>query len=263
MKTDTKERILAYIKEKNRARPKEIVAFLGISAQAVFRQLKKLQEKGEIIKTGSAPAVVYSLAFSSKNTSDTLNSVNSVIINAKAWVANAKEPVLAKAEHCQTRDVFEARKDRLLRDLQKSGCEDNRAYLIVAVVGEIGNNSFDHNLGNWRDVPGIYFVYDLASRIIVLADRGQGVFSTIKIVKPSIKNDEDALTTAFTEVISGRAPEQRGNGLKYVKKIIQENKLALDFYSGLARCQIQGSPDIFAVTPTTPRIGGTISIIRF
>ena len=48
----------------------------------------------------------------------------------------------------------------------------------VAVAGEIGNNSFDHNLGNWADMIGIFFYYDEKTHTIILADRGQGVLVT-------------------------------------------------------------------------------------
>ena len=59
MITDTAERILAYIKQKNEATPKEIVQFIGFGAPAVFRQIKKLLEKGLIKKVGKAPRVFY------------------------------------------------------------------------------------------------------------------------------------------------------------------------------------------------------------
>jgi len=30
------------------------------------------------------------------------------------------------------------------------------AYMAGAIAGEIGNNSFDHNIGNWPDMAGIF-----------------------------------------------------------------------------------------------------------
>jgi len=35
---------------------------------------------------------------------------------------------------------------------------------------------------------------------------------------PELSTDEEAVRTAFTKVVSGRAPESRGNGLKFVRK---------------------------------------------
>ncbi len=62
MITETGNTILKYIKERHEATAKELVDFLLISPQAVFRQLKKLQERGEIVKFGSPPRVFYALA---------------------------------------------------------------------------------------------------------------------------------------------------------------------------------------------------------
>ncbi|OGJ52841.1 hypothetical protein A2483_05010 [Candidatus Peregrinibacteria bacterium RIFOXYC2_FULL_33_13] len=49
---------------------------------------------------------------------------------------------------------------------------------------------------------------------------------------PELKNDQEALQIAFTRYISARAPEDRGNGLKFVKDIILSNPIKLLFYSG-------------------------------
>ncbi len=56
---------------------------------------------------------------------------------------------------------------------------------------------------------------------IIIADRGRGIMETLKKVKPGLANDMDALTVVFTERISGRAPEARGNGLKFVYENIR------------------------------------------
>ena len=91
--------------------------------------------------------------------------------------------------------------------------------LITAIVGEIGNNSFDHNLGNWPDMPGIFFSYTIRNKEVVLADRGQGILKTLKRVRTELTNSSAAMRVAFTETVSGRYPEARGNGLKFVKSI--------------------------------------------
>ena len=64
MKTDTSDKMISYISEKKQASPKELADFLLISPQALFRQLKKLQEQGLIAKIGRPPRVLYSLASS-------------------------------------------------------------------------------------------------------------------------------------------------------------------------------------------------------
>ena len=50
----------------------------------------------------------------------------------------------------------------------------------------------------------------------------------------------DAYTLrAFNERISGRAPEQRGNGLKFVLNSVREKNWKLYFQSGNAVCKIE------------------------
>ena len=132
--------------------------------------------------------------------------------------------------------------------------------MLAAIAGEIGNNSFDHNLGSWPDVSGIFFGYDLsgAQITIILADRGQGVLKTLKRVKPELKNDEEALFTAFHEKISGRAPEPRGNGLKFVREAIEGSKRHLVFISGSAKIELNEKINI----SHTEAIHGCLAVIN-
>jgi hypothetical protein len=125
----------------------------------------------------------------------------------------------------ETRDVFEARSQKIFPALLKHGFNISDASLIYSMIGEIGNNSFDHNLGLWVGQPGCYFAFevDQAEVTIGLADHGRGIFSSLKRVVPALASEQEAIETAFEKVISGRAPEQRGNGLKFVRQIINGN----------------------------------------
>lgn len=253
MKTETKQKILAYIKENKRISAKEIVSHFGLNATGIFRHLSDLIQGGLIIKQGKPPKVFYLSAKYKKGHPP-------IIQNGFIW--NVKNSgVLPPLEvYCPTRDVFQARLDHLLADCLRQ-FDENSSCLLTAVVGEIGNNSFDHNLGNWRDVAGIYFATDLIAREILIADRGQGVFATIKRVRPKIKNDTEAMRIAFTERISGRAPEQRGNGLKFVKKIFEQQGWQLDFKSGRAICRIENGAADFMDSNT--KNNGVLALIKF
>lgn len=123
---------------------------------------------------------------------------------------------------CPSRDVFQARLDRLLGDLSRARFPAADAALLVAVAGEIGNNSFDHNLGRWQDVAGCWLDVDIAPRgvLVALADRGQGIFSSLNHINPDIQTEQQAVETAFSKTLSGRFPERRGNGLKFVRSVI-------------------------------------------
>ncbi len=160
---------------------------------------------------------------------------------AHDWIVAKTEKVDTHSDfYCQTRDVFQAKLDKMLQDLLDSGETEENAYIVSAIVGEIGNNSFDHNIGNWRDIPGVFFAYDFSEKEknVGLADRGQGVFATLKRVKPELSNDLEALKAAFTERITGRAPENRGNGLKFVRDNVERRKMRLVFSSGNARAKL-------------------------
>jgi len=158
------------------------------------------------------------------------------------WVIGKSDEIdTASDYYCRTRDIFQARLNRMVDNLLTSGnIKEEKVYLVSAVTGEIGNNSFDHNLGNWPDVMGTFFAYGFfdSKLKIVLADRGQGVLKTLKRVKPKLKNDSEALKTAFTERISGRAPEARGNGLKFSKESVEKENMHLIFTSGNARAEL-------------------------
>jgi DNA-binding MarR family transcriptional regulator len=254
MKTKTAEKILEFINQQGQVSPKKIIEYIGFGAPAIYRQLKKLINLNLIQKSGIPPHIVYHPPMTEKE---------KIIYNAKNWVTETYNAIPKdEASYCQTRDVFQHRNERLTKDLCVQNMQESSAYLLAAVVGEIGNNSFDHNLGNWPDLPGIYFDVNLKEKIIILADRGQGILTTLQKTLPAISDDLEALKIAFTRIVSGRAPEVRGNGLKFVKKIVEQNNLTLNFYSGLAVCKISGSTPI-EIKQANQKISGTVAIIEF
>ena len=165
--------------------------------------------------------------------------------------------------YCQTSSIFNARLTKMQNTLmQKSGFE--KLYsLIVLIAGEIGDNSFAHNLGKWPDTAGIFFGYDLEKRIIVLADRGLGILETLRQVRPKLSNHVNAVEVAFTEFVSGRAPEKRGNGLKLVREVITDQPIDLFYTSGDAEVRMKGSDKAFRVTRGQRIVRGCLAKIEF
>ncbi len=164
--------------------------------------------------------------------------------------------------YCGTRDIFQARLDKMISFLlAKDNLKEDDIYIISAITGEIGNNSFDHNIGSWVGEMGIFFAYSFDNNKfkVVLADAGQGVYSTLKKVKPEIKNDIEALKVAFNERISGRASESRGNGLKFVKSNIKDRGMHLKFISGKAKVELNKIEKIEEIIETYQ---GCIAIIN-
>lgn len=62
MITDTKIKILGYLKTNGQARISDLAEHLGIGKVALHRQLKSLIESGKLAKSGSAPKVFYILS---------------------------------------------------------------------------------------------------------------------------------------------------------------------------------------------------------
>ena len=165
--------------------------------------------------------------------------------------------------YCSTSSIFNARLTKMEYELmQKPGFE--KLYsLIVLITGEIGDNSFAHNIGKWPDTVGIFFGYDLEKRIIVLADRGLGILETLRQVRPELSNHVNAVQVAFTEFISGRAPEKRGNSLKLVREVVIDQPIDLFYTTGDAEVRMQGSDKVFRVTRGQRIVRGCLAKIEF
>lgn len=210
MKTETRSKIIKIIDEQGGTRPIELVRRLGITAQAIHRHLKALVAAGTLEPRGRGPLTRYFIAGAAE------------LGRACNWYSSTARPADSPGELiCGTRDVFSGRLAHL-GALSRLGLKEDDLPLVISVVGEVGNNSFDHNLGQWRDDPGCWLEWQVTGgRLwICIADRGQGVFRSLSRVDPSLQDDQAALLAAFEKNISGRAPEMRGNGLKFVKNVI-------------------------------------------
>ncbi|OGH16277.1 MAG: hypothetical protein A3C22_02550 [Candidatus Levybacteria bacterium RIFCSPHIGHO2_02_FULL_37_10] len=181
---------------------------------------------------------------------------------ARHWAQASQAIEPGQDVYCQTRDVFHARLETLQTGLNRISSLTTMS-LVTAVAGEIGNNSFDHNLGNWPDIPGIFFSCSIRTKKVVLADRGQGILTTLKRVRPELISAEEALRVAFTETVSGRFPEARGNGLKFVKSIIVNNPFTLYFQTGDACLYLKQYDKDIVVREAKTSIRGCFTVIGF
>ena len=165
--------------------------------------------------------------------------------------------------YCPTSAVFQARLVKMERMLMEKPGFEKLYSLIILVTGEIGDNSFAHNLGKWPDTLGIFFGYDIQKGIIVLADRGLGILETLRRVRPDLSTHMKAVEVAFTEFISGRAPEKRGNGPKLVREVVLANPIDLFFVSGDAEVHLKGDDKSFRVTRGPNVVRGCMAKINF
>lgn len=189
--------------------------------------------------------------------------LNELSVIAFDWASMNVPVEIPNIFYCQDSSIFQSRLLKMQDAFIRVLVSDDILFLLVAITGEIGNNSFDHNLGNWSDIPGIFFGYDINKREIVLADRGQGLLKTLQRVKTNLNNNKDALNIAFTESISGRSPENRGNGLKFVRKSVLNNPIDLFYQSGDYQLEITRQNHKMEIKKSKQFIRGCIAIIKF
>ncbi len=180
---------------------------------------------------------------------------------ASEWIKNGVE--FPNTFYCATSSIFNARLTKMENLLMRKPGFEKLYSLIVLVAGEIGDNSFAHNIGKWPDTPGIFFGYDLEKKEIILADRGLGILETLRQVRPELSSHTEAVKVAFTQFISGRAPEKRGNGLKLVREVILSNPIDLYYTSGDAEVRMEGPGKVFNVTRGQHILRGCLAKIKF
>lgn len=233
---------------------KEVAEMIGVSIDT----LRRWDESGKLpaIRPGKGSHRLYRIE-------DISTFVLDLFSSAKLWVSASAALEPKKLFYCPTSSIFQARLHKMETEMIKKPELKEIFSLVSSTVGEIGNNSFDHNLGSWPDITGIFFGYDLNKKVAVLADRGQGIFHTLKRVKKDIETDEEALKVAFTEVITGRAPEHRGNGLKYVRKIVTNYPLDLIFQTGSATLKLKQGDEGIEIKKVANPIQGCLASIKF
>ncbi len=206
MKKQTKKQIVGIIRKKGPTRPFDLAHTLKISPQVVHRHLKFLVSKEIIESRGKPPSTRYMIA----DIPD--------FEPALRWFHSSEAEKAPNV--CETRDLFIAR----LGHFRQLNLPEEDLPLVISACGEVGNNSFDHNMGHWKDIPGCWFeIQSTRNRLwVLIADRGQGIYQSLSRVIPKFSDEESAVKKAFEEQLSGRAPEKRGNGLKFVKKIITD-----------------------------------------
>jgi excisionase family DNA binding protein len=182
---------------------------------------------------------------------------------AYEWATGSSATDLPPTFYCADSGIFKARLTKMETALMGIPTLQKEFPLIVAITAEIGDNSFSHNIGNWPDATGIFFGYDIHSREVVLADRGVGVLQTLKRVRSELTNYPDALNVAFNEIVSGREPEQRGNGLKFVKKVVAENPISLFFQSGDTELEIHKKSNTLNIRGASQFLRGCLARILF
>ncbi len=231
---------------------REAAEFLGVSVDTL-RRWDKSGKLAAVRKNGGTHRYY--------REDDLLVLTSNLVKLANDWFTEDIE--LPSQFYCANRAVFEARLIKMQDDLARANIAESLFPLVVAITGEIGNNSFDHNIGRWPDIPGVFFGYDIVKRKIALADKGLGILATLSRVRPELITDEEALRVAFSEIVSGRAPEARGNGLKFVREVIAGNSMSLFFKTGDAELRLKKNVRELDIKKSNVSIGGCLAIIEF
>lgn len=239
---------------------RETAQRLAVNAQTLRRWDASGRLKAKRKKTGKIGRYVYN----ENDIEDFLSlDFRALFKVSRRWAFSPTAFEIPRRFYCPDKSIFKARLSRFEHDLSRDPKLAEIFPLIVAITGEIGNNSYDHNLGNWPDVPGAFFGYHVAERKVVLADRGQGILTTLRRVKPQLSEHVEALRIAFTEYLSGRAPEARGNGLKYVREVVTSYGFKLFFQSGDAVLNLGKKEKILKVSKGQDFVQGTFALIRY
>ncbi|MFH1207326.1 MAG: MerR family transcriptional regulator [Patescibacteria group bacterium] len=239
---------------------KETATKLAINTQT----LRRWDKSGRLVANRKKTGKVSRYYYDENKIEDFLSLDFQVLLKvANTWTAAPGVFEIPRRFHCPDKSIFKARLSRFEFDLSRSGDFAQIFPLIVAIVGEIGNNSYDHNLGNWPDVPGAFFGYNIDERKVVLADRGRGILKTLQQVRPNLSDHSEALKVAFTELISGRAPEARGNGLKYVRDVVVKYGFDLFFQTGDAVLNLGGKDKYLKIVKSPDFIRGAFALIQY
>jgi hypothetical protein len=174
------------------------------------------------------------------------------------WFNHGNLDLFINENSCKTRSEFN---DRLLsyEKTLSTHFSTDCLYLILSSIGEVGNNCFDHNLGFWQDEPGCLFIRE--KKFCIIADRGQGIKNSLQKVYKLSENDKSYISVAFHKVITGRAPEKRGNGLKFTRKNLEHCQVNLFCYSDGEIFTLRNQNQSLPIPEQSFKASGTFTLI--
>lgn len=187
---------------------------------------------------------------------DELNYMDAASKLAAIQISERENLDLHEITHCRYADEFNARLGQFERMFRNFGLNDEDAKRALVIFGELGNNVFDHNLGNWpTNFSGSIVVaqnYPEEKRIeCVIADAGVGFFGSLRAAFPDLHSDLEAIQKGL-EGYTGRIGETRGNGLKTIQNwTIKNFHGILNIHSGKGLVQVdENGIQIKEVMPT-------------
>lgn len=119
------------------------------------------------------------------------------------------------------RDEFNAYLESTIRKMFRDfGMKETDEQKATVLVGELGNNVFDHNEGLWpTDIRGAIILAQKDTKVkkieLVVADPGIGFLNSLRGIPEPPVTDIDAIKLGLKGT-TGRVGERRGNGLPLI-----------------------------------------------
>ncbi|MBU1130339.1 hypothetical protein KKE45_03405, partial [Patescibacteria group bacterium] len=140
---------------------------------------------------------------------------------SKIEIPKLSDEKVLQIEHYEYQSEFEAKLAYFIEMFKNFGLNQSDAYRATSLIGELGNNVFDHNLGNWpTNIRGCFITgqnYSKEKKIeITVGDPGIGFWGSLKNAFPELNNDVEAIIKGLGGN-TGRMGEKRGNGLKLIQ----------------------------------------------
>jgi anti-sigma regulatory factor (Ser/Thr protein kinase) len=113
---------------------------------------------------------------------------------------------LQKITHCRYVDEFSARLGHFEKMFKNFGLNEEDSKRALVIVGELGNNVFDHNIGSWpTNFNGAIIIaqnYPEMKRIeVVVSDAGVGFLGSLKNAFPDLNQDIEAIQKGLEGIL--------------------------------------------------------------
>lgn len=143
-------------------------------------------------------------------------------------------------KHCYFRDEIDVVINKLINVFKNFSLNIDDSIRTAHLIGEVGNNVFDHNSLVWpTDISGCFIIiqnYPKTKKVeVVVSDPGIGFFGSLRNAYPELETSLEAIKKGLTG-FTGRVGEERGNGLRLIQnwtKIYFSGKIMIHSGSGL------------------------------
>lgn len=163
---------------------------------------------------------------------------------------DAKDTLLELMRLQGRNEDFYLKASNIIHLFKSMGIEKEKAEYIVSLIGELVDNTFAHNAGNWphgEHIGGILMAqrYKKTKELeIALSDMGLGIRKTLTAnpAYASIRTDREAIIKALEKGVTSRPQGRGGNGFTYIQEALKNGlEGTIDIWSGNSHLRIAGT----------------------